>query len=114
MLASSSSEVAYAQGLVFYNEIGEDHQALISEVLNRLQNKTASSLSIDESGSTMITWTDVITTTAPDGTTFDITRDTRLIVPHNFTIENGYTYRGNTIFKPDGTELLPSTGGLFG
>ncbi len=97
---------AYAQGAAFYSELDEDHQALISEVLNRLQNQTANDISIYEDGSMIITWIENVTATAPDGTAFEITRDSTLTVPHNFTSANGYQYRDGTIFKPDGTELF--------
>jgi sugar lactone lactonase YvrE len=97
---------AYAQGAAFYSELDEDHQALISEVLNGLQNQTANDISIYEDGSMIITWIENVTATAPDGSVFEITRDSTLTVPHNFTAANGYQYRDGTIFKPDGTELF--------
>jgi hypothetical protein len=97
---------AYAQGAAFYSELDEDHQALISEVLNRLQDQTANDISIYEDGSMIINWIENVTATAPDGTVFEITRDSTLTVPHNFTAANGYQYRDGTIFKPDGTELF--------
>jgi hypothetical protein len=63
----------------------------------------------------IITWEEDVQATAPDGTVFNISRQTQITTPHNFTIENGYTYREGTIFKPDGTELFASEGtGFFG
>jgi len=99
---------AYAQA-AFFTEVNEQHQALISQVFNRLQNQTADRISIfGDSGNMVVTWTENISATAPDGTVFEITRDTTLTAPTNFTTANGYQYRDNTIFKPDGTELFAS------
>jgi hypothetical protein len=98
---------AYAQGAAFYDEINEEQQALISEVLNRLQNQTADRISIFEDPANMIiAWTENVTAVAPDGTAFDISRETSVTAPHNLTSVNGYVYRDGTIFKPDGTELF--------
>jgi hypothetical protein len=100
---------AYAQAAAFYSEpMNEQQQALISEILNRLQNQTASDISIFEDGSMYITWSETITAEAPDGRVFEIEQHTSLTAPHNFTIENGYTYRDGTIFAPNGTELFAS------
>jgi hypothetical protein len=108
VMVTTTSEEAYAQGTVYLQELGEDHQPLVSEVLNRLQNETADRLMIMEEGRMLIIWEEEITTTAPDGTVFEVTQETTLNTPHNYTIENGYTYRDNTIYKPDGSELFAS------
>jgi hypothetical protein len=99
---------AYAQGVAFYDSVNEQQQGLISQVLSNLLSQTAEPrLSIFEDPPNMIiTWTETIPVTAPDGRVFEIEQDSSLTVPHNFTIENGYTYRDGTIFKPDGTELF--------
>jgi hypothetical protein len=54
----------------------------------------------------IISWVESVEARAPDGSVFEITRDSTLTVPHNFTAANGYQYRDGTIFKPDGTELF--------
>jgi hypothetical protein len=33
-------------------------------------------------------------------------QDITIVMPHNFTTQNGYEYRDGTIYKPDGTELF--------
>ena len=112
-LVAGVQQEAHAQA-VFFTEVNEQHQALISQVLNRLQNQTADRISIfGDSGNMVVTWTENISATAPDGTVFEITRDTTLTAPTNLTTANGYQYRDNTIFKPDGTELFTGRG-LFG
>ena len=108
LVVGVQQQEAYAQGAAFYNGVNEQQQALISQVLSNLLNQTAEPrLSIFEDPPNMIiTWTETIPVTAPDGRVFEIEQETSLTVSHNFTIENGYTYRDGTIFKPDGTELF--------
>jgi hypothetical protein len=87
-----------------FDEIDEDHEPLISEILNQLINHTADKIVIDgEAGRMIISWSNAS----------EIMNDGRLgsgeitvSTPHNFTIRNGYEYRDGTIYKPDGTELF--------
>jgi hypothetical protein len=104
---SSSFQQAYAQAVFYFNGLNQEQQAFIEQALKELENKTADSLYIDgDSGRMSVTWTDNITATAPNGQVFEITQESTLSIPTNFTIANGYEYRDNKIFKPDGTELF--------
>jgi hypothetical protein len=112
LAAATTVTTAYAQGAAFYKkgQLNEEQQGLISQVLNRLLNKTSEPrMSIFDDGNMIITWTDKITTTAPDGRVFEVEEDTSLSAPHNFTTANGYAYRDGVIYKPDGTELFASS-----
>ena len=111
LAAATAVTTACAQGAAFYEkgQLNEEQQRLISQVLNSLLNKTSEPrISIFDDGNMIITWTDKITTTPPDGRVFEVQEDTSLSAPHNFTTANGYTYRDGVIYKPDGTELFAS------
>lgn len=50
----TNEEVYDAQGVATFDEIDEDHQPLISEILNALQNQTVDEIRITESGQMVI------------------------------------------------------------
>ena len=81
-------------------------QTLVSEILNRLQNQTASDISIFEDGNMYTTWSETITAEAPDGRVFEIDEQTQITTQHNFTAQNGYVYRDNGIYKSDGSQIF--------
>jgi hypothetical protein len=95
-----TAPAAYAQTIHYSDQIDESHMPLVSEVLNELvQNQSmASTISIPEDGNMMITF---------GNETPEISDDPWIVLPHNFTIENGYSYTNGKIYKPDGTELFP-------
>jgi hypothetical protein len=121
-------EEAYAQVAIF-DEIDEDHQPLISEILNALQNQTADEIRIPENGQMIIRYHNAVTSIPPPppspssapprpsilnnadslgyfGETGPRGQDITIVIPHNFTTRNGYEYRDGTIYTPNGTELF--------
>ena len=97
---------AYAQWQAF-EEPNENILAYVNKAIDEAQNRTPDRIVVYyDSAFLIVYWTTFINATAPDGRVFEIEETTEFRMPHNFTAENGYTYRDGTIYKPDGTELF--------
>lgn len=97
---------AHAQWQAF-EEPNENLQAYTNKAIDEVQNKTPDRIVVYYDSAFMIVyWTTIINATAPDGRVFEFEETTQLQMPHNFTSNNGYTYRDGTIYNPNGTELF--------
>jgi hypothetical protein len=78
----------------------ENMQMLRDMVLEWLQDDDSSSIYVElwEGGDLYIT--------NDNGTPDNINDDFDIIMEHNFTAANGYTFRDDQVFKPDGTPLF--------
>ena len=78
----------------------ENMQILRDMVLEWLQDDDSSSIYVEvwEGGDLYIT--------NDNGTPDNINDDFDIIMVHNFTAANGYTFRDDQVFKPDGTPLF--------
>jgi hypothetical protein len=78
----------------------ENMQMLRDMVLEWLQDGDSSSIYVEvwEGGDLYIT--------NDNGTPDNITDDFDITMVHNFTAANGYTFRDDQVFKPDGTPLF--------
>jgi len=78
----------------------ENMQMLRDMVLEWLQDDNRSSIYVEvwEGGDLYIT--------NDNGTLDNINDDFDITMKHNFTAANGYTFRDDQVFKPDGTPLF--------
>ncbi|MDQ5875831.1 MAG: hypothetical protein M3288_03210 [Thermoproteota archaeon] len=78
----------------------ENMQMLRDMVLEWLQDDNSSSIYVEvwEGGDLYIT--------NDNGTLDNINDDFDITMRHNFTAANGYTFRDDQVFKPDGTPLF--------
>jgi hypothetical protein len=78
----------------------ENMQMLRDMVLEWLQDNNSSSIYVEvwEDGDLYIT--------NDNGTLDNINDDFDIEMKHNFTAANGYTFRDDQVFKPDGTPLF--------
>jgi hypothetical protein len=78
----------------------ENMQMLRDMVLEWLQDVNSSSIYVEvwEDGDLFIT--------NDNGTVDNINDDFDIEMKHNFTAANGYTFRDDQVFKPDGTPLF--------
>jgi hypothetical protein len=82
LVITTMAKTTYAETAILTGIPKEISDALISQTINRIQNY------------------------ANDNTITDSSDDIWMIAPHDYTPENGYTFRDNQIFKPDGSPLF--------
>jgi hypothetical protein len=96
---------AYAETAILTGIPKEISDALISQTINRIQNY-ANNTSYINAPAISLTDEGVITIVYDNNTITDSSDDIWMIAPHDYTPENGYTFRDNQIFKPDGSPLF--------
>jgi hypothetical protein len=84
----------------FETSVDENASAvLIDTILATIQNMTTiDTFAVHEDGRLYVT--------SLNNTSLNLTDDIRIDAYHPFTPENGYVYRDNNIFAPNGTELF--------
>ncbi len=105
VVVTTTTTTAYAETAILAGIPKEISDALVSQTINRIQNYANSTSYVD---APLITLTDegVITISYFNGTSTDSSDDISIIAPHDYTPENGYAFRDNQIFKPDGSPLF--------
>jgi hypothetical protein len=100
-----ATTTAYAETAILTGIPKEISDALVSQTINRIQNYANNTSYIN---APVISLTDegVITIVYNNNTITDSSDDIWMIAPHDYTPENGYTFRDNQIFKPDGSALF--------
>jgi hypothetical protein len=105
VIATTTTTTAYAETAILTGIPKEISDALVSQTINRIQNYANNTSYIN---APVISLTDegVITIVYNNNTITDSSDDIWMIAPHDYTPENGYTFRDNQIFKPDGSALF--------
>lgn len=103
--AATTTTTAYAETAILTGIPKEISDALVSQTINRIQNYANNTSYIN---APLISLTDegVIAIVYNNNTITDSSDDIWMIAPHDYTPENGYTFRDNQIFKPDGSALF--------
>jgi hypothetical protein len=103
--AATTTTTAYAETAILTGIPKEISDALVSQTINRIQNYANNTSYIN---APVISLTDegVIAIVYNNNTITDSLDDIWMIAPHDYTPENGYTFRDNQIFKPDGSALF--------
>jgi hypothetical protein len=103
--AATTTTTAYAETAILTGIPKEISDALVSQTINRIQNYANNTSYIN---APVISLTDegVIAIVYNNNTITDSSDDIWMIAPHDYTPENGYTFRDNQIFKPDGSALF--------
>jgi hypothetical protein len=103
--AATTTITAYAETAILTGIPKEISDALVSQTINRIQNYANNTSYIN---APLISLTDegVIAIVYNNNTITDSSDDIWMIAPHDYTPENGYTFRDNQIFKPDGSALF--------
>ncbi len=100
-----AATTAYAETATLTGIPKEISDALVTQTLNRIQNH-ANSTSYNDAPLISLMDEGVITIVYNNNTITDSSDDISIIAPHDYTLENGYTFRDNQIFKPDGSPLF--------
>ncbi len=103
--AATTTTTAYAETAILTGIPKEISDALVSQTINRIQNYANNTSYIN---APVISLTDegAIAIVYNNNTITDSSDDIWMIAPHDYTPENGYTFRDNQIFKPDGSPLF--------
>ncbi len=103
--AATTTTTAYAETAILTGIPKEISDALVSQTINRIQNYANNTSYIN---APVISLTDegVIAIVYNNNTITESSDDIWMIAPHDYTPENGYTFRDNQIFKPDGSALF--------
>jgi hypothetical protein len=105
LVITTITTTAYAETAILTGIPKEISDALITQTINRIQNY-ANNTSYINAPAISLTDEGVITIVYDNNTITDSSDDIWMIAPHDYTPENGYTFRDNQIFKPDGSPLF--------
>ena len=105
VVTPTAATTAHAETAILAGIPKEISDALVTQTLNRIQNH-ANSTSYNDAPLISLMDEGVITIVYNNNTITDSSDDISIIAPHDYTPENGYTFRDNQIFKPDGSPLF--------
>ncbi len=105
VVTTMTTTTAYSETAVLTGIPKEISDALVTQTLNRIENY-ANETSYFNAPLISLTDEGVITIVYNNNTITDSSDDISIIAPHDYTSENGYTFRDNQIFKPDGSPLF--------
>ena len=105
VVVTTMTTTAYAETAILTGIPKEISDALVTQTINRIENYANNTSYIN---APLISLTDegVITIVYNNNTLTDSSDDISIIAPHDYTSENGYIFRDNQIFKPDGSPLF--------
>jgi hypothetical protein len=102
MILVTYGQVAVAQEesqRVIESEVSENIESvLIDTILPTIQNMTISFFAIHADGRLQVT--------SDNGTSLNLADETRVETYHPYTPENGYVYKDNIVYAPNGTRLF--------